>query len=297
VLTAFDDGRLFAERVGAGEPVVLALHGWRRSHSDLLPALSGEGTGGAALAAIAPDLPGFGATPAPGGPWGSACYARALGPVLDTMAGEVVVLGHSFGGRVALELAVQRPEQVVALVLTGVPLPLQRAGSDPARAYRLVRALARRGLVSEARLERARQRHGSADYRAATGVMREVLVKVLAEPYESLLSAIRCPVELLWGGDDVVVPPEVAERAATVCQTATVRVVDGVGHLLPLEAPAELRAALDRAVASITARRSTPPRSMPPRSTPPHQERDAPSEEERDVGPGIARATPPDPSR
>ena len=71
-LTALLDGAVMAERIGTGTPAVLALHGWGRNRSDLVPALTG-------LDALAVDLPGFGASPAPDRAWGSADYADAHG--------------------------------------------------------------------------------------------------------------------------------------------------------------------------------------------------------------------------
>jgi len=83
-----------------------------RSHKDFDATLAPAD--GATLDAVALDLPGFGATPAPPEVWGAAEYAAFVAGVLDEMAAPVVVLGHSFGGKVAVALAVQRPEAVRA---------------------------------------------------------------------------------------------------------------------------------------------------------------------------------------
>src|SRR4051812_38815028 len=111
MLTAFDDGRLFGATTGDGHPWVLALHGWQRTHRDFNRVLDG-------VAAVALDLPGFGASPPPPQPWGGAEYAAAVAPVLERFDQPPVVLGHSFGGRVAVHLAAAYPERVHALVLT-----------------------------------------------------------------------------------------------------------------------------------------------------------------------------------
>jgi pimeloyl-ACP methyl ester carboxylesterase len=95
-------------------------------------------------------------------------------------------------------------------------------------------------------MERARQRHGSADYRAAEGVMRDVLVRLVNERYEESLAAIACPVELVWGDDDPEVPPAVARALAAALPGATLTFCPGAGHLTPLSVPAELRAAVER---------------------------------------------------
>lgn len=249
-MVALPGGELFGARVGPpGVARVLALHGWGRDRRDFLPALGGHG----GIATVAVDLPGFGATPPPPQPWGSADYAAALQPVLESLQAPVVVVGHSFGGRVALRLARRAPDLVGALVLTGAPLVrIGAARRKPPRRYRLLRQARRLGLASEARLERARRRYGSADYRAAEGVMRSVLVGVLAEDYHDDLRALRCPVVLLWGADDREVPVSVGEAiAATVPGGAELTVLAGVGHLVPTEAPDALRAAVARAGSAV----------------------------------------------
>jgi pimeloyl-ACP methyl ester carboxylesterase len=198
------------------------------------------------LAAVALDLPGFGATAPPPAAWGAADYADCVAAVIDEMAVPVVVVGHSFGGRVAVHLAASRPELVRGLVLTGVPLLRVRPPRRPARGYRLVRRLHRAGLVGEDRMEAARQRYGSADYRAVQGVMRQVHVTAVAETYEDQLAAIGCPVSLVWGDDDAEVPLAVAEAAAAQLAVAELTVCPGAGHLTPLTVPGVLRAAVER---------------------------------------------------
>lgn len=161
-------------------------------------------------------------------------------------AGPVVVIGHSFGGRVAVHLAATRPDLVKALVLTASPLARTPGPRNkPPAAYRLVRAARKAGIVSEVTLERARQRYGSADYRAAQGVMRDVLVRTLAEDYTAQLAAISCPVSLVWGDDDTEVPLAVAERVQTLVSVSTLVVCPGAGHLTPLTVPGRIRDAVD----------------------------------------------------
>ncbi len=244
MLRAYASGRLFGEAYGEGAPWVLALHGWARTHADFAGVL-GSRDGAPALDAVALDLPGFGATPPPPEAWGSGEYADLVVEVLDAMGEKVVVLGHSFGGRVAVELAARHGARVAGLVLTGVPLfRPDGARSRIAPSYRVLRRMARLGLVGEARLEQARQRHGSRDYREATGVMRSVLVRLLSERYEEALGRITCPVGLVWGELDRVAPVEVGRRGAALLGAAAPIVVPGVGHLLPTEAPGRLREAL-----------------------------------------------------
>jgi pimeloyl-ACP methyl ester carboxylesterase len=232
-------------RYGTPPARVVALHGWMRTHADFDRTLTG-------LDAVAPDLPGFGATAPPPAGWGSAEYAEAVAPVLEAEAAPVVLLGHSFGGRVAVCLAASHPELVSALVLSGVPLlrPEGHAVTAPSLAFRAARALHRMGILSDARMEQRRRRSGSADYQAAAGVMRDVLVRVINETsdgtYVRALRALRCPVEFVWGALDTAAPVQVARQAAEHSATASTTVLEGVGHLTPLEAPDALRDAIRR---------------------------------------------------
>jgi pimeloyl-ACP methyl ester carboxylesterase len=252
MLRSLAGGVLFGEVWGMSPPSVVALHGWKRTHVDF-SAVLGPAAPGGALPSVAPDLPGFGATPAPSEAWGSAEYAEAVARLIqdtDGPAGPVVVVGHSLGGRVAATLAAKRPDLVKALVLTGAPLfPRTGFRSRTPAAFRVMRTLGRAGLASEERMERARQRYGSADYRSAEGVMREILVRLVNETYDEVLGVLRCPVELVWGEADSDAPLSVAERISDRLPQAVLTVCRGAGHLIPLECPAELRAAVERAMA------------------------------------------------
>jgi pimeloyl-ACP methyl ester carboxylesterase len=239
VLRAFADGAIFGDAYGTGRPRVLALHGWRRDRADFREVLQG-------LDALAVDLPGFGASPPPPSAWGGSEYARALEPVLDDMATPVVVIGHSFGGRVAAHLAAAWPDRVAGLVLAGVPLLRVTTPPPPALSFRLAKALNRIGLVSDTKMEERRRQTGSGDYRAATGVMRDVFVHLVHETYEEQLKQIAAPVELVWGDNDTEAPLLVAERAAELLEHPSVTVIPGAGHLTPLTAPVELRRAIVR---------------------------------------------------
>ena len=248
MLHSIAGGRLIGSRFGEATPSVLALPGWGRTHRDFDAVLAPAG--GDPLDAIAVDLPGFGAAPPPPEAWGTADYAAFVGLVLDEMAPRVVVLGHSFGGRVAVQLAALRPDAVGALVLTGVPDLVRR---EPRRQaplrFRVARRLNRWGVLSDGAMEAARQRHGSADYRAAEGVMRAVLVKTLAESYDDQLAAIDCPISLVWGDDDTEAPISVAEELVRIHPGARLTVCPGAGHLAPLTASAALRRAVAEAQA------------------------------------------------
>jgi pimeloyl-ACP methyl ester carboxylesterase len=239
-LRSFLDGAVFAEVYGEGAPDVLALHGWGRRGSDFSAALQG-------LPAIALDLPGFGASPIPDEAIGADAYADIVARILDSFDRPPALVGHSFGGRVAVCLAAKNPERVGKIVLTGVPLIRLETGRQPPASYRLMRWMNRVGIISDERMERLKRSRGSSDYRAASGVMRDILVKSVNESYEGQLARIPNRVHLLWGAEDHDVPVSVAEAASALLEDAELEILPGVGHMVPIEAPEALRAAVEGA--------------------------------------------------
>lgn len=240
-LRSLAGGNLFAEAIGSGPPRVLALHGWGRRGADFTTSLVPFG-------ALAVDLPGFGASPAPTEVFGAREYAGLLVPILDEFDSPPLVVGHSFGGRIAVCLAVQRPDLVGPVLVTGAPLLRIKKPTRPPVGYRLARGLNHYRILSDSRMEWLKRNRGSADYRAASGAMRDILVKVVNEEYTAELEKLN-QLGLLWGAEDTEVPPTVAEEAARIVTAAggsvSLEIVEGVGHLLPVQAPEVLSSAVE----------------------------------------------------
>ncbi|KRF30839.1 alpha/beta fold hydrolase [Yonghaparkia sp. Soil809] len=223
MITSLAGGRVLAEKTGATPPRVVALHGWGRDGTDFQTIVSG-------LDAVSLHLPGFGPAPAPDEVWGTEQYAELVAEAVAAYA-PVVIVGHSFGGRIAVRLAARRPELVRGLVLTGAPLVRLSAPAAPPLSYRLARWANSAGLLSDDRMDALRNQRGSADYRAAQGVMRGVLVKTVGENYDDDLAALSCPVRMVWGEGDTAAPTDAGRVAAERCG-ASFRVVAGTEHLL-----------------------------------------------------------------
>ena len=248
MLRAYGDGNLFGETYGEGPVRVVWLHGWARRGQDFSAAASELALAG--ISSVALDLPGFGASPVPLVAGGARTYAELVAPVLREISEQPLVLvGHSLGGRIAPVVAANYPEVVKSLVLCGAPLVGQTHVAPP-WSYRALRWMHGHSLVGDRRMEAARQRFGSSDYRNATGSLRRVLVAMVNESYEDELVRVMVPVSLLWGARDEVVPLDVAQRAmALIAGAHSLRVVEGVGHLLPTEAPHELVVSVREALA------------------------------------------------
>lgn len=237
---------MFADSYGEGTAQVLAMHGWGRTRADWAPALKNH-------RALAVDLPGFGLTPAPESPQGSDWYAEQLVPLVQQL-GRPILAGHSFGGRVAVHIAQQVPEHVGGLILTGAPLLRRTPSRKPSLGYRIVRALHKVGVVGETSMDKARNKYGSADYRATSGVMRSTFVKVVNEGYDGPLAAVASaayPVALIWGADDDQVPLAVAEELHRRIPRSEFTSVVGSGHLMDTAVLTAVDAALGRMGAAL----------------------------------------------
>jgi len=214
----------------ASAPELVWAHGWGHSHASLTPLA-------AALRRRADswllDLPGFGASPLPPGPWGTENYADAMAAWLATLPPRRRVwVGHSFGCRIGLQLAARHPQAVDALLLIAAAgLPPHRSLATrlkrlPRRlAFRAMRAMTPEGPARD----RLRERWGSADYRAA-GPMRAVLVKAVNEDLSEAACRIRLPVTLVNGADDQESPPEIAERLHALIAGSRLNVLRGFDH-------------------------------------------------------------------
>ena len=197
------------------------------------------------VSSVALDLPGFGSSPPPTVAGGARLYASLVVPVLTALGHPVTLVGHSFGGRVATVIAADHPEVVTSVIVTGTPLLHSPVAVRSPRPYRMIRWLHRRGWLSDERMEAARHKYGSTDYRAASGIIRDVLVATVAEGYEEELARLEVPLHMLWGELDSAVPVAVAERANELLRTPDVgarrlRVLKDVGHFVPNEAAATL---------------------------------------------------------
>lgn len=165
------------------------------------------------------DLPGFGEAPLPPDSWGTSEYADLVQQyILDRLEGTVVLVGHSFGGRVSVRLASRGLSRVTDLVLLGVP-GLPQSALSRTRIRRLGIRTLRRALVGFEPVIGARglrwhtERFGSKDYQEA-GPLRPLLVKTVNEDLTECACAVRCPTLLVWGTDDAETPPWLAKRYA-----------------------------------------------------------------------------------
>lgn len=231
---------------GQGDPVVL-LHGWGSSSQSLA---SLRGALARTFCVLAVDLPGFGWSQPPPVAWGTQEYAgHILRLIQETGIERAALVGHSFGGRIAIALAAAEPQRVsrLALVASSGVRPPRRAGYylrvATAKLVKGFFSLPGWGPTGQRIIAKWLTRVGSRDYRTA-GAMRPTLVKVVNEDLRPVLPAIQVPTLILWGDLDQEVPRRAMETMATSIPHSRLVVFAGAGHFPFQDAPEEFGRAL-----------------------------------------------------
>jgi pimeloyl-ACP methyl ester carboxylesterase len=199
---------------------ILWLHGWRQTHACMKPLaeLFSHNTNNYFV-----DLPGFGCSSEPRTLWNSEDYAnaiwQALEPILKETDGPTVVVGHSYGGRVALQLARQYPDRFSHIVLLAASgLPIKRKISRRMKQKTLfVMAKTARLLEKICRIhlrDRFGRRFRSADYQAAEGIMKSIFLKGLKENLAEVAKGIQQPTLIIYGAKDTDALPAIGQRYA-----------------------------------------------------------------------------------
>lgn len=218
---------------GEGENI-LVLHGWGANIDTIMPIVNLLKDH---FKVYALDLPGFGKSDKPEFPFNSQDYSRIVKKFMDLMEiKKATLIGHSFGGKVSIILAVNHPERVERLVL------IDSAGIPPKRSikyylkvysfktlkfiYKLVFAWNKK----EEKMEAFYRRFGSADYRNADGVMRKTLVKVVNEDLRPILKKVSCPALLIWGDKDEDTPIYMGKIMEKEIPDSSLVVLERAGH-------------------------------------------------------------------
>ena len=220
---------------GEGEPVVL-LHGWGANIS-LFGSMTEILTKNYRVIAL--DFPGFGGSDEPKEVWDVDRYTDFVIEFLrDFGFSKVTFLGHSFGGRVIIKMFERDnlPFEIDKLILTGsagvvpkkTPAQIRRQ-----KIYKMTRKIYSSKMVTRLfpnALEKLRRKNGSADYNAASPIMRQVLVKVVNEDLVHIFPKVTPSTLLIWGRNDTATPVADGKLMEELMPNAALVVLDNSGH-------------------------------------------------------------------
>ncbi len=225
---------------GSG-PAVILVHGnvasarWWEKVSPLL-----EGR----YRVIAPDLRGFGRSEKPGTGYAIGQYARDLEALADALRLKGAHwVGHSLGGSVIMQVALDRPELVASLTLID-PGPAEGL-QTPADRFPILEATTKnRDWMKLALVNIAATAPKDADFEAlvddamlAGGVLVPNALDLNHWNIQSRLGEIRVPALIIMGEKDPLVPFDAVKRTAQGLSNCRLEVIPSITHSPPIESP------------------------------------------------------------
>lgn len=222
---------------------LILLHGWGGSSASLAGLQDELSVLGYKVYNL--DLPGFGQTPQPEEAFNQDQFIASIVDFIQyNQINKPILIGHSFGGKTSIGLALKYPELIESIVLinaSGIKprnslkralfiIPAKLLGalfSLPIlnKIKPLARKIFYKGLVREQ------------DYLKASKVMQDSMKNVLKINYDEQLAQISVPVLLVWGEKDTYTPLWNGQKFAKLIPGAKLQVVRDATHNLPIKQP------------------------------------------------------------
>jgi len=220
-------------------PPLLLLHGWGPSKETFDGIIKNIGN---SRDIYALDFPGFGDSDEPSTPWRLDDYTDMVIAFIEAMSLKTpIVIGHSFGGRVAIKLANRVTLDKVVLTSSAGIVP-KRPLSYYTKIYgyktmRLLNHLPLLHFILKEPVKAYSEKYSSSDYKMATPMMKRILSLVVNEDLTPLLKHIKVPTLLIWGDQDTATPIEDAKLMLAKIPDSGLVTFEGAGHFAYLEQP------------------------------------------------------------
>ena len=207
---------------GEGKDILL-LHGWGQNIQMMNPI--GDNFCDRFRITIL-DLPGFGESDEPKETWDIDKYSVLLEKfVAATNIKKPIIMGHSFGGRVAIRYSARNP--IEKLILFGSPcIRIQEELPFHVKVLKKLKTLPGLNGIGEY----MKNFIGSRDYKAASPIMRQTLVEVVNEDLSKYAREIEEPTLLIWGDHDTEAPVNEAKELEKIMIDAALILLPGTHY-------------------------------------------------------------------
>lgn len=187
------------------------------------------------------DLPGFGNSSEPTYGYTIYDYYEIIDELLTKLKiDNPILIGHSFGGRIAIVYAAKKKVDKLVLLSS----PFKRSLKKNTLKVKILKTLKKIPVLNE--LEAfMKTKIGSTDYKNATPMMRTILVNTVNEDLTEYLKQINAPTLLVWGSLDNDVSLEDAKYAESIMKDAGLIIYEGATHYAYLEKINELTKSLN----------------------------------------------------
>lgn len=234
----------FYREKGAGSALFI-LHGWGSSFKTWVNVQDQLAEYG--LRVIAVDLPGFGKTDEPPSYWSLGDYTdfvRELAKQLNLE--KFALLGHSFGGRIAIDYAARYSEDLQKLILVAAAGVVRHKETKIA-VFRVFTKVGNKvfsvpglryfkNIISKIWYKFT----GENDYHKASPRMKQIMSRVLDENLRPYLPRITVPTLILWGEKDIMTPLSDAKILNEEIQNSYLHIFEGEPHALQITIPEQL---------------------------------------------------------
>lgn len=232
-------------RIAGSGPAILLLHGWGSSSDswiEVQEALSKEG-----YFVVCPDLPGFGKSDLPKFPYSVSDYQKIIiefaKNIFSDSSSDLILLGHSFGGRISIKIAAEKSLNIKKLILCN-PAGIKVKPSIKSQIIILIASLG--DLIFSIKPFK-KLKHSARnffyffikrrDYAKSKGIMKKTIKKILNEDLSSILDKIESETLLLWGEKDKIIPLKCSRIFKEKIKNSHLEVIPKVGHSPHLESP------------------------------------------------------------
>lgn len=235
---------------------ILILHGWNLSEAKFKPLQNEFIKRG--FEVLCPDLPGFGKNKPPEKSLVLADYGNFVKKFLiKNKLNKIILIGHSFGGRISIKFVAENPKLFQSLILTGAPgitpvpkskviffIFLAKVGRKlfSLPFFSLFQSKARQLLYSIAH---------ATDFYNTNEKMRDTFKNIVKEDLVPYLSQINVPTLLLWGAEDKIIPVRIAEEMNKLIKNSKLVVVDNARHGVPWTHPKEFTDEVEKFLGEI----------------------------------------------
>lgn len=212
------------------EATIVLLHGWKRDRtywSSLEKELSSK------CEVVSWDFPGFGQEPLIGDNWSIPEYASWVNEKIskELPNRKIILLGHSFGGRVASYLASLQPNYLLSLILYASP-SLYRPTTQikrKIRIYKLLKKILPQSLLQSFKSDDQKDVENTS--------LAKIFRKTIPFDQTEELKKINVPTYIIQGDKDASVRTEIANEMHQLIPSSKVMIVPNATHFLHLENP------------------------------------------------------------
>lgn len=215
-------------------PNIILVHGWLASHkyfNKLINKLSKS------YKVYAIDLPGFGESNIPPIVYNTHNYANILKEFITKLnIDNPTLIGHSYGGKVIIDLVTETNIKVNKIVLISTPgikakkTIKQKLNTYKYKILKKYINITYKNEEKNIKKNKLQEKYGSYDYNHSKGIMKDILVTVVNEDYTPNLPKIKVPTLLIYGEYDTATPIKCAKKMNSLITNSGLVIINNSNH-------------------------------------------------------------------